>query len=167
MKKRLLLVLIALLALQTAIAETADGLKAEKADFYVNPSQLQLGKTLMIYGYVTSVDDEPVNGLATVYFKTEDKTYSIDDVEINEGKIEYSYTAANIKPGEYYIDILATDSGTNKKLLIENFAKLNVFDEVQIFLEPLQKKYMPGSTVTLSGQVRTIFGEEVKEGRCK
>ncbi|MDP2909057.1 MAG: hypothetical protein Q8N77_04605 [Nanoarchaeota archaeon] len=167
MKKRLLLVLIAMLALQTALAETADGLKAEKADFSANPSQLQLGKTLTIYGYVTSIDGEPINGLAKISFRTTDKTYYIDDVEINEGYIEYSDTIANIQSGEYDISILATEKGTNKKLLIENFAKLNVFDEVQILLEPLQKKYLPGGTVTLSGQVRTIFGEEIKEGRAQ
>lgn len=141
----------------------SDELKAEEEDFQVNPIQVQLGKTLTLYGYITNINDEPITGLATIYFKSKDKHYYINNVDVLKGKLEYSYTATDNKPGEYFIDVSVTDLYGNKKLF-ENVAKFNIVDEVHIFIEPIQKKVPPGSIVHLLGKVNTILGDEVNEG---
>lgn len=136
-------------------------LKAD-GDFQINPVQVQLGKTLTLYGYITR-DADLVTGSATIYFKSKDKVYYVEDVKVSEGKLEYSYNALDSKPGEYSIEILIEDNYGNKKLF-EDVARFNILDEVHVFIEPIQKKLFPGSTVQLSGEVNTVLGEAIKEG---
>jgi hypothetical protein len=151
----------------STIFEVSDELKAD-GDFQVNPSQLQLGNTLTLYGYLTSTKEgaEQIKGLATIYFKTEDKTYYAKDVEVSENKIKFSYNAIGNKPGEYFIDILVEDAYGNKKLF-SNVAKFKILDNVYIFVEPIQTKVLPGSTLHLSGELSTTLGESIKEGNVE
>jgi len=141
----------------------SDELKAGEEDFQVNPIQVQLGKTLTIYGYITNINDEPITGSATINFRSQDKTYYVDNVDVAQGKLEYSYTATDNKPGEYFVDVLVNDVYGNKKLF-EGVAKFNIVDEVHIFIEPIYKKISPGSTVQILGEVNTILGEPITKG---
>ena len=152
--------------------EVSDELKVEEEEFNKNfeikpmIKQVQLGGELTIYGYVTNINDNPITGLATIYFKTEDKTYYVDDVQVSEGKLEYTYQVTNNKPGEYYMDILVRDVYGNQKLF-KDVIKFTIIDEVHIFVEPIQRKVLPGDEVKISGKVNTILGEEVEEGKLQ
>lgn len=151
----------------STIFEVSDELKAY-GDFQVNPALLQLGKTLILSGYLTSTKEgtEPIKGLATIYFKTEDKEYYAKDVDVVNNKIKFSYNAIGNKPGEYSTGVLVEDSYGNKKLF-SNVAKFKILDEVYIFVEPIQTKVLPGSTLHLSGELSTTLGESVKEGNVE
>jgi len=151
----------------SAIFEVSNELKAY-GDFQINPVQLQLGKTLTLYGYLTSIKSgaEQIKGLATIYFKTEDKTYYAKDVVVDDNKIKFSYTAIGNKPGDYSIDVLVEDSYGNSKIFTD-VANFKILDKVYIFVEPVQTKVLPGSTLHLSGELSTALGEVVKKGDVK
>ncbi len=138
-------------------------LKASEEDFQVNPLQVQLGEGLTIYGYITSINDEPITGIATIYFKTEGQTYYINNVKIIDGRLEYSYKTLDNKPGEYYVDVDVKDLYGNRKVF-EDVVKFSIVDEVHIFVEPIYKKIIPGSTVHLAGKVNSVLGDEIKDG---
>ncbi|MBM3199464.1 hypothetical protein FJZ53_00910 [Candidatus Woesearchaeota archaeon] len=141
-----------------------DELKAY-GDFQVNPLQLQLGNTLTLYGYLTSMKETgaQINGLATVYFKTDEKTYYAKDVAVSQGKLKYYYTVMGNIPGDYTVDVLVTDVFGNKKLF-ENVAMFSIVDQVHVFVEPLQSKILPGDLLQILGEVNTLSGEPMKEG---
>ncbi len=144
--------------------EVSDELKVG-GDFQVYPPQLQLqlGKTLTLYGLLT----EPVKGLAKIYFKTTDKTYYAENVDVTEGGFKYSYTVVGNKPGEYSIDVLVEDLFSGNKKLFENVANFKILDEVYIFVEPVQTKVLPGSTVHILGELSTALGGSIKEGKVE
>ncbi|MBU4502704.1 MAG: hypothetical protein KKA79_08960 [Nanoarchaeota archaeon] len=141
----------------------SDELKADEEDFEVNPIQVQLGKTLTLYGYVTNINDEGISGSANIYFKNNDKSYYVNNVDVVDGKLEYSYNVIDNKPGEYFVDVRVIDVYGNNKLF-ESVAKFNIVDELYIFVEPIHKKILPGSTVQLNGEVSTILGDGVADG---
>jgi len=144
----------------------SDELKAYGNDFQVNPMQVQLGKSINIYGYITNINDEPITGLATIYFTNENKTYYVNNIDVIEGKLDYEYPTVNNKPGSYAIAVHVTDIYGNKKLF-ENIATFNIIDEISIFIEPIQRKILPGSTINLAGRLNNILGEKMQEGKVQ
>ena len=43
-----------------------DELKADEEDFEVNPIQVQLGKTVTLYGFITNINNNPIKGTAKI-----------------------------------------------------------------------------------------------------
>ncbi len=131
--------------------------------FSIDKSQVQLGDTINIAGKVTRLDESLIDGSAELYFSFGDEEYLIDFLTIENGVIDYDYTATSGSAGKYTMDLIVRDSFGNEQKFT-NQDSFSLLDQLYVYAETNEESYFPGDTVNVFGDVNTILQEYVEAG---
>ncbi len=129
--------------------------------FSIDSVQVQVGKGFTLTGKVFKLSGADTDGSVEIYFKKDNDTkYMVDTAQLKNGQLEYRYEAIPGEPLRYYIDLIVYDIYGNRQLF-EDVASFNLVDEIYIFAKPDRLNVLPGETVTLSGEAKTVLMDVV------
>jgi len=131
--------------------------------FSVKDNLVQLGKDVVLEGNVYKKDGTNVNGLATLYFKLGGKVSFVDMVNVINGKLNYIQSSTAHQAGIYDLEISVFDNYGNSQIFA-NAVQFTLVDEIYVFAKPTREQVVPGSTVHLIGEAKTILQADVDEG---
>ena len=121
-----------------------------KATFETSSPKLQLGSTFDIKAVVTKLNNAPVNGVSTIYFRQGEKLVFFDSIEIKNGDLIYSKDLTLIPNGFYNIDFEVRDAFGNYKTFT-NIATLELSNKLNLDIRSDKSSYLPGETIVFRG----------------
>jgi hypothetical protein len=142
--------------------------KAMEGKFQFSPTQLQLGKSLIISGEIQGAgNDKKITGVAEIYMISgSGERFYAGTTNVADGKIDYTYVTSPIPAGKYTIQIKTKDMYGNEHIF-ENVGSFNLVNEVYIFAKPAKTEVEPNEKVKIVGEVKTVLQEAVPEASVR
>ena len=132
--------------------------------FEISKNSLQLGEGFSFYGNVYKLNNNPIDGAATISLINSGQVYDVNSVEIKNGGFNYSYQARNIPAGKYNIDVEVMDAfGNGKKFA--NVKGFDVYNELKINAKVDKLEILPGDSIVVDGEVKYRNNELVKDAK--
>ncbi len=135
--------------------------KSLEATFDIEEPRIQIGSQLKITGEATRLDNTKIDGSAEIYFSRNDTRYLVTVIDIKEGALEYTHTMSALQEGRYFVDILVRDTFGNEKLF-QDAASFVLIKELSVIAKLDSDQYLPGDTVTITGEAKTILQDPIK-----
>ena len=134
--------------------------------FELKSNKLQVGREVSLKGEITKLDEEKAEGIAIIYFKKAGVDYMVDSVNVKGGKFEYVKDTTNNPSGVYDIIVEVNDIyGNNYEF--NNISKLTLISEIYIFAKAEKENVIPGSTLKIIGEAKTILQEPIENGKIR
>ncbi|RME54534.1 hypothetical protein D6777_03470 [Candidatus Woesearchaeota archaeon] len=130
------------------------------AAFEIENENVQLGDKIKFQASLLKVNGGDVEGTANIYFKYDNSKYLISAVEIKNGKINFEYDSAGLKPGSYVVDVYAKDNSGNE-FMFEDAIMFNIVNNLVVSANLNKERYKPGEVVRVSGTVDNAVNENV------
>ncbi len=132
--------------------------------FEISKNNLQLGDGFSFYGNMYKLNNNPIDGVATISLVNSGQIYDVNSMEIKNGGFNYSYQARNIPAGKYNIDVEVMDAfGNGKKFA--NVKSFDVYNELKINAKVDKLEILPGESIIVGGEVKYRNNELVKNAR--
>ncbi len=132
-------------------------------EFSLADNNLQLGHDLIIDGMITKTNGQPTDGTINMILKQNNIPYIMNTYEFNSGVVNIIFNTKDILPGEYTLDLQATEIFGNTKLF-ENIASFTVTNQINVFLLTNKKTFYPEDTLTIEGEANTLLQKDLIGG---
>ena len=128
-----------------------------RGTFTSSGTSFQLGDTFTLQGDITQLDGSAVDGTAVLTYRRSDVAVLTQSTSVVDGLLDHVFSLRLLPTGSYAVDVVVTDSRGNS----QSFAAVASFtleDQLLVFLDLVRDSYLPGETVTVSGEVETKAG---------
>ncbi len=136
--------------------------------FNLDSSVVQIGGKIELVADISKLNGIGTSGSAEIYFETNGtEKYLVDVVSFEDGDLDYQYIVPSYSSsGEYTIDLLINDYYGNQQYF-DDVANFILMSELDLDVNTNVKSVMPGESIEIYGEVKTVLQEKVDSGSAK
>lgn len=130
----------------------------------IDKTQAQTGEKILLSGTISKQDNTLLEGVANLYFKNNENLVSMETLTIKKGILNYEFDTTSKPAGIYTIQIESSDIYGNK--YSSSDLTFEIIDKLTLELQLDKTETLPDSTIKLTGVVKDIENNLVKEGKA-
>ena len=131
-----------------------------QGNFEIDETRIQVGRSFTLTGRIYKANGQNIDGSAEIYLRSNESNYLVDIVNIQNGQLNYQYTATANPSGNYNVDIRVNDIHGNQQTF-ENIVSFVLINELYVVSQLDKLTAFPGDKIQVSGEALTVLQEQI------